>query len=35
MMQQMMQMQNDVNQLKESSKPKRLQGGLNPALLKR
>ena len=35
LMQQMMQMQNDVNQLKESAKPKRLQGGLNPALFKR
>lgn len=35
LMQQMIQMQNDVNQLKESTKPKRLQGGLNPALFKR
>lgn len=35
LMQQMMQMQNDVNQLKESTKPKHLQGGLNPALFKR
>ena len=35
LMQQMMQMQNDMNQLKESTKPKRMQGGLNPALFKR
>lgn len=34
LMQQMMQMQNDVNQLKESAKPKHIQGGLNPALFK-
>ena len=34
LIQQMMQMQNDVNQLKESAKPKRMQGGLNPALFK-